>query len=159
MNKITNIYINNKMVLNFNNMGQLASLKDLEEEVCSSGTIFTQLLQTTDGMVKWQSAEDQRKILGMDADTTQEELNECTGEYILVNKDVPKLYAEFINDLDLDLQEVISVNFCAEEPLMLIGITHMYNSQFVHILNFWEEYGTKKMMTSNVIVPKFMLAV
>jgi hypothetical protein len=156
MCKLQNIYINQQSVLNFNCIGRLASLSDLENSICEGSEEITDLLMTSDGMVKWQSAENQRKILIMDEDITQEELDEITGEYILVNKNVPSLYTEFINDLDLGLTQILSINL-NEDNTALFATTKMVSDQWNYIYNYFidNKGELQKIMT---MIPTFMLA-
>ncbi|MBU3145023.1 hypothetical protein [Clostridium sp. CF012] len=153
MTTLTNIYINKNGELNFDNVGRLASLLDLQEEVCCTGIIFNELLQTSDGIVKWQSAEQQRKILELDEDITEEEMQAVEGEYFLINKDVPSLYTNFINDIDLE--EVLTVTF-NEDNLMLVAITKLWNNNWTYIYNYFIDNKNELQKNKNMI-PTFML--
>lgn len=102
-----------------NNKGELLSIDNLKEGLEG-------LLLTREGVYLWQDNEIIKKILKLDDEITDEELNEIKGEYIRAVSLESYLYQEFLKEkfkdgkLD-DLMTIIEKDFIDESLLHIQG--------------------------------------
>lgn len=143
--EITKIFIDSEGILNKGCKGQLASIEDLQEEICCSGKTFEGILQLQEGQFIWMNAEQQRKILEF-TDSTENELEECEGKYVQLNNNVPEIYKKFVDELDDDMNEtVISCTFCDR---LLIAVTKMVNDSVLYVYNMY--YNERNEIDGNI---------
>lgn len=75
------------------------------------------LYQLIDGVYVFQTKGTQETILRESELWTEEEISECEDVWLALNKDVPKLYLEFIKIVD-EWEEIESLNFNTDNTYM-----------------------------------------
>lgn len=158
--EIKKVYINAQGEINFSAHGRLAKLEDLTDELCYGSEPFEGLLQIEEGIFYWISAEQQMKIFENDESITKEEFREleeeCEGEYVRVNGNIPLLYKKFIEDMDEVFEEVVSVTF-DEDDCMLCALTISRNRNWSYSYNYSKNTDDGNIESNMTSIPALML--
>lgn len=132
------VYVTENGNINFDWDGRLANINDVEEFTVKTGKIIRGILVLADGKFTYNG----------------NNIDEKGCKYKLVSKDKPKLYAEFLNDVDRDFEEIIKCTF-DDDDRMFIAITRLMNKDWMYVYNYWFEED--KIESSKNMVPSEML--
>ena len=156
MNKSKKVFINFNGELNISHKGKLASIEDLESAICEGNEPITGILELEDGTFVWQSAESIIEILMKDEDITEQEIDEVLmGEYIKIDDKVNPLYTEFVGNIDVATEEIVSVNFCEG---LLTAITKCRNEDWSYLHNYsYSDLDNKEIMIMSVQIPVYLI--
>lgn len=137
MSKITNVFVSEDNQINFIGRGKLANINDLNENICEGNDPTKGFIQLEDGIYYWVSVEEQMKILSNDTEIDEKELKEMENlfesRYVKVFGKTSKLYNLFREELEDDLEEVISCTWDAEDnELRAVTLSRFNNTVYVY---------------------------
>ena len=137
--------------LNFKGQGGLASIEDLNFNICRGDKEIKGLLQTSDGTYLWCDNTDNKESV--------EDVGEIL-EYVLISKEVPILYVEFMKEIDEDLQEILK---CKLENDSLVAIVQDKKQQWIYTYNIWKDsegviQKAQTMLHKNMLLDLFEVA-
>jgi len=127
--------------LNTDGVGVIATIDDLNYNVCCGLPQFEGLIELEDGIYLWRDRNDIKEIFEKDSEIEKwefEELENLEGEYVKVMDSVkPTLYDELLNDID-ELQEEIVSYKESEDNERLDAVSRSTLNNTIYIYNYFK---------------------
>ena len=147
----TNVFISRNNEVNFQGIGRMVNLRDLNEDVCIGNKSLKGLLQTTEGVYLWHENIDRKEEV--------EDVGEIC-EYVKISEERNILYSSLMEDISEDM-EIIKCNL---EKYCLTAVVQHINKQWIYIHNVWIDsdgiiQNNKTMIYKNVLLDSLKLAV